>query len=212
MLDPQTYLQMMTTLFITVDPIAAAPLFLTLTAQDTPPMRASVANRASLTMTLLLLGTLAAGGFVLNLFSIRVASFRVVGGILFLLMALDMLRARAHSARITREEETEATAREDVAVVPLGIPMLAGPGAISTVILFANHPFDWRHMLILTAMIVLVGVMTWGLLRLAAPIGRYLGKTGINVVNRLMGILIGAIGIEYLSRGIAELLPALAGK
>lgn len=209
MLELREYFQMFTTLFIMVDPIAAAPLFLSLLSHEPPAVQNRAARRAATTMTLLLLGTLAIGGWVLHFFGIRVASFRMIGGILFLLMSLDMLRAKPRGARITHEEETEAGQKEDVAIVPLGIPMLAGPGAISTMILFANHPFHWAHIGILVAMIGGLGLITWAMLRLSQPIGKLLGQTGINVLNRLMGILIGAIAIEYLMAGLRELLPAL---
>lgn len=209
MLAMREYLQMFTTLFIMVDPLAAAPLFLSLLARETQESQHRAARRAAWTCTLLLLGTLAIGGGVLTFFGIRVASFRMIGGILFLLMALDMLRAKPHGARITKQEEQEAGEKEDVAIVPLGIPMLAGPGAISTVILFANHPFDWAHMGLMAVMIVVIGFLSWVILRLAAPMGRLLGQTGINVLSRLMGILIGAIAIEYLAAGLKELLPML---
>lgn len=210
MLELREYLQMFTTLFIMVDPIAAAPLFMSLLGREPVEAQHRAARRAAWTMTFLLWGTLAIGGGVLTFFGIRVASFRMIGGILFLLMALDMLRAKPHGARITHQEELEAGAKEDVAIVPLGIPMLAGPGAISTVILFANHPFHWGHMALLFAMIGVIGALSWGMLRLSAPMGRILGQTGINVLSRLMGILIGAIAIEYLTAGLKELLPFLA--
>lgn len=206
-------LRMFITLFIVVNPVGAAPLFLSLTARSAPAECNRIAARAGVTTALLLLGTLLVGTWVLQLFSISVASFRVIGGILFLLMSLDMLGAKPRSAKITPEEEHEAEGRADPAIVPLGTPMLAGPGAISTVILYSNSlaqpPIVWSRYLALVGLIAVVGVLSWLTLRLAGPIGRVLGTTGVNVLTRLMGVVMGAIAVEYMVKGLRELLPIL---
>jgi multiple antibiotic resistance protein len=201
---------MLLTLFVVLNPIGAAPLFLSLTAAWKSEDRNRAARRAAIATTCVMLGALTLGGWILALFSIRIPSFRVIGGILFLLMALDMLRAKPRSARITPEEEDEATGREDIAIVPLGTPMLAGPGTISTIILWSEHAGGWIEYAILVGLIAAMGITTWLLLRLAAPMGSFLGTTGINVLTRLMGIILGALGVESMVNGLSELLPLLS--
>ena len=201
---------MLLTLFVVLNPIGAAPLFLSLTGTWSPADQKRAARRTAIATTLVMLGALVLGGPVLALFSIRIPSFRVIGGILFLLMALDMLRARPRSARITPEEEDEASGRDDVAIVPLATPMLAGPGTISTIILWGQHYTAWPGYVVVLGLIAIIGFSTWVLLRLAAPMGAFLGTTGINVLTRLMGIILGALGVEYMVNGLTELLPALA--
>ena len=214
MLDAQEIIKMFVTMFIVVNPVGAAPLFLSLTSRSTSLECNRIAWRAGLTTALLLLGTLLVGSWVLQLFSISVASFRVIGGILLLLMGLDMLGAKPRSAKITAEEETEAEGRDDPAIVPLGTPMLAGPGAISTVILyshsFSHDPATWVRFITLVACILGVGILSWLTLRVAGPIGRILGNTGVNVLTRLMGVVMGAIAVEYMVAGLKELLPILS--
>lgn len=207
------------TLFVVLNPIGAVPLFLSLTGNWGPRERNRVARRAAFGTTCVMLGSLIFGGAILAIFSIRIPSFRVIGGILFLLMSLDMLRAKPRSARITQEEEDEATQREDIAIVPLATPMLAGPGTISTIILWAEHartlqtPSDqWTNFAVLVGLILVVGFSTWILLRLSAPMGNFLGNTGINVLTRMMGIILGALGIEYIFNGVTQLLPGLTTK
>lgn len=210
-LDAGQILKMLLTVFVVLNPIGAAPLFLSLTATWTPEDRYRAARRTAIATTLVMLGSLALGGAILNLFSIRIPSFRVIGGILFLLMALDMLRAKPRSARITPEEEDEAAGHEDISVVPLATPMLAGPGTISTIILWSDRAAgNWAEIGLIVALIAVIGLATWILLRLAAPLGRILGTTGINVLTRLMGIMLGALGVEYMVNGLTELLPSLA--
>lgn len=202
-------LKQLLTLFVALNPIGAAPLFLSLTSTWTAADRNRAARRSAIATTLVMLGSLAFGGFLLMLFSIRVPSFRVIGGVLFLLMALDMVRARPRSARITPEEESEASSREDIAIVPLATPMLAGPGTISTIILWGEHARSIEQTAVLVALIVTIGFSAWIVLRLALPIGRFLGNTGINVLTRLMGIVLGALGVEYIVKGLGELVPGL---
>ena len=137
---------------------------------------------------------------------ISIAAFRVGGGILILLMAVDMLHARRSRSSHTAEENQEAVDRDSVAVVPLAIPLLAGPGAISTVILDAHTLSAWSQRLILSAIILGAAFTIWLSLTLAAPITERLGKTGNNILSRLMGLILAAIAVEFIVNGMMTLL------
>lgn len=197
-------------IFVIVNPIGAIPVFLSLAPGAGAPERSRVAARAATAATCVLLASALAGEAALRFFGIGVPSFRVGGGILVLLIAVDMLLARPSRARSTPEESAEAGGREDIAVVPLAVPLLAGPGAISAVILHAEQAGALADRLVLSGAILLVGIVCWVALRLAVPIGARLGATGINVLTRLMGLILAAIAVEFLAAGVRDLLPALA--
>ncbi|HSV73034.1 MAG TPA: MarC family protein, partial [Chthonomonadales bacterium] len=199
--DLGTYLKTLITLFVIVDPVGAVAVFLTLTAHHLPADRHSMAWRAAGAATLVLVGSALAGRVVLEVFGIGLASFRVAGGLLLLVMSLDMLNARPSRSRQTPEENQEAEAREDIAVVPMAIPLLAGPGAISTVILLVESKAAGPGFWPLLSMIGIVGLGTAILLRLAAPVGRRLGRTGSNILIRVMGLLLAAIAVEFIAAG-----------
>ncbi len=126
-----------------------------------------------------------------------------------MLLAITMFNAQLSGSKATPEETKEAEKKDDIAIVPLAIPLLAGPGAISTVIIFGEHPSDWGHKGLLIACCVLVSITVWITLRMAIPIGAWLGKTGINIVTRLMGLLLAAIAVEIIAGGLSKLLPGL---
>lgn len=197
-------------LFVIVNPLGAVPVMLSLSPAQTIEERRAMALRSSLAMTLILLGAAFGGEAVLKLFGIGVPSFRVGGGILLLLVAVDMWHARQSGSRHTPEEDAEALAKEDISVVPMGTPLLAGPGAISAVILYAQRAPDSLTIPGLAGVILLVGVTCWAILRLAVPVGNRLGRTGINILTRLMGLILAAMAMEFVAGGARELFPALA--
>lgn len=211
MLDAAELLKMAVALFVMIDPIGAAPIFLSLTARHTPKERARIALIAVTTAVVLLVATALVGRLALNMFGISIASFRLVGGILFLLIGLDMLNVRPSRTRHTPEEDTEAASRHEMALVPLGIPLLAGPGAIGTVLLLAHNSPAPAVRGAVIGVICGIGLVVYVVLRLAGPLGRLLGATGINILTRLMGLVTGAIGIEQIAAGAKELFPVLAG-
>lgn len=150
------------------------------------------------------------GQALLRLFSISVPAFKVGGGILILLMAIAMLHARMSGARHTAEEGAEAREKEQVGVVPLGVPLLAGPGAISTVIIYAHGGTGWTHILLLLAEIWLVAGLVWLSLHLGEDVTRVLGGTGLNIATCIMGLLLAAIAVGFVTQGLTVLLPGLA--
>jgi len=193
-----------------LNPLGAVPLFLGLTTGQSRAARMRTARLATFAVVSILVAATWLGQPILDFFGVRIASFRVGGGILLLLMSISMLQARLSGAKQTEEEAAEAEGRDSVGVVPLGIPLLAGPGAISLAIVEAQSEGPGVR-LALTGMILLIGALIWLILRLSEPIGTVLGKTGINIVTRLMGLLLAAVAIEMIVTGLGALLPGLAG-
>jgi multiple antibiotic resistance protein len=206
----RTSAQIATALFVIADPAAAIPIFITLTSGNTAQERKRIASVTALTVATVLVSSIFLGEPLLRLFGISIASFRVGGGILILLMAISMLNARVSRTHSTPEEMQEGTEKEDPAVVPLGIPLLAGPGAISTVVIYAHQAKDLYDTIFLVVAGLFVAFTVLILLRLADPLRELLGKTGINIISRLMGLILTAVAIEFIAGGLAQLLPGLA--
>lgn len=200
------YLKFFAGLLAILNPIGVIPIFINLTQNQTAKERYRTAFTAATTV-----GVVLAGELILNFFGINIASFQVGGGILILLNALSMLQANVGPTRQTAEEAQETQEKEQVAVVPLGVPLTAGPGAISTVILYGHKPALFGRYIILLIGIVMVAIIVWLAFRLAPLISRALSRTGINIVTRLMGLIMAAIGIEFIAAGLRVLLPALTG-
>ena len=204
------YLKFFTTLMVILDPVGVVPIFLSITPHHTDDERRHIARTATITVAAVLSICAFAGQPVLTLFGISVASFRGGGGIIFLLMAGAMVQAHPRRAKQTAEEQREAVDKEHVAVVPLAIPLLAGPGAISTMIIYGQRGEGPVHYAAVIGIAVAAATTLWIALRLANPIRRLLGTTGINVVVRVMGLLLAALAVEFIATGLAELLPGLA--
>ena len=196
-------------IFVLIDPIGAIPVYLSVTPSYTPAEHRRTVRRIAVATTLILLGSLAIGGPALALLGISIPAFRVAGGLLILLMALGMMRAIPGGARPTQEEATAAAEKPDIAVVPMATPLLAGPGAIGAMIVYGHIRATVVNYLVLAAIAALVGGSAWLALRMAAPIGVRLGKTGINVLTRIMGLLLAAIAVEMAANGLRDLFPAL---
>lgn len=194
-------------LFAVVTPFAAIPIFLTLTEGQSARERGAIARAAVLTVFVVLAIAALAGDVVLRLIGTSLDSFRVGGGLVLLLMALSMLSAQVSSVQQTQEEAREAEQRDAIGVVPLGIPLLAGPGAISSVIIQMQRGSGWGHTLVVLGCIALVCGLLWAGLALAVPIGRRLGKIGLNILNRLFGLLLTAIAVEIIVGGLRSLFP-----
>jgi len=193
-----------------VNPIGSIPVFVNLTANQSPAERHRTGLLAAVSVVMVLGVVLVTGEALLHFFGITVSSFRVGGGILILLMSISMMNARMSPVKQTEEEAQDAAEKHSVAVVPLGIPLLAGPGAISTVIVYAHSDSSLTHHLLLGAEILGVAGAVWVSFRLAPFIASKLGRTGINVVTRIMGLIMAAIGIEFIANGLKELLPGLS--
>ncbi len=204
------YLKFFAGLVAILNPIGVIPIFINLTYNQTAAERNRTALVSATTVGVVLAVSLLCGELILNFFGISVASFQVAGGILILLNSMSMLQAKMGATRQTEEEAQETAEREDVAVVPIGVPLTAGPGAISTVILYGHKPALFGRSVILIGGIAVVALIVWMAFRLAPLISRALSRTGINIVTRLMGLIMAAIGIEFIASGLRILFPSLA--
>ncbi len=198
-------------LFVIIDPFAAVPIFLVLSRDYTRAEKRRVANITAVTVLAVLVAAALTGETLLVTMGTSLASFRVGGGIVLLIMALAMLRAQTDTTRTSPAEEAEAEDRNAIAVVPLAIPLLAGPGSISNVIIQMHRSSLDLHGLIVIGIITLVCIILWLVLRAAVTIGKMLGQTGLNIINRLFGLILAAIAIEIMANGLKQLFPVLAG-
>jgi multiple antibiotic resistance protein len=199
--------------FFVVDPIATVPVFLSITARDSIDGRRQVARQAAIAAGILLSLFAAAGGVIFQAFGISLGAFKIAGGIMLLLMSIDMMRAQASSTRTTAEEQTESrdqTARAELAIVPLAIPMLAGPGAIATVmVLMSKAAWQPTRTIAVFLAIVVTCAVAWLLMRSAAAAERLMPKTMMHALERVMGLLLAAVAVEFMVGGIRDLLPTL---
>jgi multiple antibiotic resistance protein len=186
-----------------LDPISAIPLMLALTPGYSARQRMRVAFVASATVFVTLIVASLLGEEILAFFAISPDLFRVAGGLLVLLIAISMIRpGGGHGGG---EEEVKADPHHDPAIVPLGIPLIAGPGPIAAAILFANHPHPtWDNMSAHAAGIVVVTLITLGCLLAATQIERILGKVGMRVAIQVMGLILAAVGIEMIVGGLTD--------
>ena len=197
-------------LLVIVNPIGMAPIFVSLTENYSESDKRSVIRTATIAVTCLLIGSALIGESTLNLFGVSLPAFRVAGGILLLLMAISMLHAKHPRIKFTPGEELEAAEKDNIAIVPLAIPLLAGPGAISTTILFSSQAQGMFDYLWLIFSCIVVGLVVFVTFKLSTKLAHLLGKTGINIVTRLFGILLAAIGVEFITKGLEVLLPGLS--
>jgi len=204
------YIKLLAGLISVVDPIGAIPIFLSLTANRPLADRRHTAWVCALAVAAVLLASLLGGEVVLGLFGIGIPAFRVAGGILILLMGISMLHASPDRSRQTPAERVDSYEKESVAVVPLAIPLLSGPGAISAMIVYSHEKCScWQHYLLVSLTIGTVALIVLATLWTAPKIASLLGKTGMNVVTRIMGLVIFAIAVEFIAEGLAELFPVL---
>ena len=203
-------LSTVTTLFFVVDPPAAAPIFLSMTANDSAEHKRRTAFRASVATFIALALFAALGGLIFRLLGISLGAFRIAGGILLFLLAVDMLRAQRSRQRTSPEEEAEGADKADVSIFPLAIPMLAGPGAISTVMVLVSRVEHYWHYVVILAAIAITAVGIYFTLRGALVIERRLGQTGLNVLQRVMGLILAAVAVQFVIEGIQAVLPGFA--
>lgn len=199
-------------IFFVVDPFAAVPLFLAMTEADSPAKRRSIARRAAITTAVMLMAFAFLGRYIFSLFGVTLPAFRIAGGVLLLLLAIDMVRAQPSRTRSSPEETREGVEKDDVAIIPLAIPMLSGPGAIATVMVLTAQAKGWVEHAVVVGSILVTALFSYIVLRGAQLAERVLKKTGLNIVNRLMGMVLCAIAVQFIVIGLAEMWPALAVK
>ncbi len=207
MLDFTEYAKIFISLFAIIDPVGIIPIIIAFTAGMSAQRRERVGRMASLSVLGILIASLLLGEMILEFFGVSIHSFRTAGGILLLLISITMLIG--DKPGLAPSESTDGDATTSVAIVPLSTPLLAGPGAISTVILDAHKASVAGHYAMLALIMVLLSISVWLTFLIAPWISRRLGKSGINIFTRLMGLLLAAIAVEFIAGGLRGLFPAL---
>jgi multiple antibiotic resistance protein len=201
----QYFVVTLTSIFFLVDPFAAIPAFLVITADAGQKEHRRLARKAALTCFIVLSAFALTGSLIFRFFGITLPAFQIAGGIILILMGLEMLQARRSATHETPGETAEGASKEDAGIIPLGIPMLAGPGAISTVmVLMGPSPSWWKIEVVLIA-ITVTSIASFFILAAAERVGKFLGETGIRILMRLMGLLLTAIAVQFIVNGLAEL-------
>jgi len=192
-------------IFFIVDPLAAIPSFLVMTAEDDEPKRRRMARQAAWTCLLVLSLFSLAGSLIFKLLNITLPAFKIGGGIILFLVAFDMLQARRSGTQEVTEERQEGAEKEEIGVTPLGIPMLAGPGAISTVMVLMGQSRNWWQAVPVFAAIGVTALVSYYVLAGANRVRRFLGETGIRILMRLMGLVLTALAVQFVLNGMMDL-------
>jgi multiple antibiotic resistance protein len=193
-----------TSVFFLVDPFAVIPMFLAITADSPQNERRLMARRSAWTCAIVLSVFALAGSLIFKMFGITLPAFKIAGGIILLQIGMDMLQARQSGTKVTPEETQEGTAKEDASIIPLGMPMLAGPGAISTVMVLVGESHTVVQHVVVYATILLTAYLSYLILAGADGVRRYLGETGIRILMRLMGLLLVALAVQFVANGLTD--------
>lgn len=198
------YVAIVVTIFALVDPIGALPFFVALTEGFDAADRKIVMDRAVLVLASVLAVFALVGRFLFEAFGLTLAAFEIAGGVLLFIVAYDMLHGEVTRTKLSTEDRAEAIARRDeISVVPLGIPLLAGPGAISTVMIYEGSAGnDLLVVLVVFIAIAITTAATFLILRYGQKIFQYLGKTGIMAMTRVLGLLLAAVGVQFVINGV----------
>jgi multiple antibiotic resistance protein len=191
-----------TSVLFIVDPFAVIPTFLAMTMRDPPAQRRVLARRGAWTCAITLTAFALGGSIIFKIFGITIGAFKVAGGVLIGLNALDMVQARRSQQRETPVETAEGIQKDDISIMPLGVPMLAGPGAISTVMVLALGAKSTAATIAVYVSILLTALITYFVLSAATLVERRLGQTGMRILTRLMGLVLSAIAVQFILDGI----------
>jgi multiple antibiotic resistance protein len=191
-----------TSILFIVDPFAVVPTFLAMTERDSPAQRRVLARRGAWTCAITLIAFAAGGSLIFQIFGITIGAFKIAGGLLLGLNALDMVQARRSQQRETPAEKAEGIQKEDIGIMPLGVPMLAGPGAISTVMVLALGSKGPLVTAAVYVSIILTALISFYVLAAASIVERRLGQTGMRILTRLMGLVLLAIAVQFVIDGV----------
>jgi len=195
----------LSSIFFLVDPFAALPTFLAVTEGQDTRRRFRTARKASLTAFVVLTTFSLIGQYIFHIFGITLPAFEIAGGVILLLIGLDMLEAKRSPTQESPKETRAAQAKDDVGIVPMGIPMLAGPGAITSVMVLVGQAQARWQMAAILGSIALTALVCFAVLGSAAKVARILGETGIRILVRIMGLLLVAIAVQYFVNGLQDL-------
>jgi multiple antibiotic resistance protein len=195
----------LSSIFFLVDPFAALPTFLAVTAGVDPKRRKKMAWKASVTAMVVLSVFAVVGQRIFDMFGIKLPAFEIAGGVILLLIGLDMLEAKRSPTQESHEEAAAAAQKEDAGIVPLGIPMLAGPGAITSVMVLVGQAQTKWQMVAILASIFITAAICYLVLGNSDRVARALGETGVRILVRIMGLLLVALAVQYFVNGMADL-------
>ncbi|MEC5318845.1 YchE family NAAT transporter [Brenneria populi subsp. brevivirga] len=203
------YIKFFIGLFALINPIGILPVFISMTNYQAAEGRDKTNLTANFSVVVILWISLFFGDSILRLFGISIDSFRIAGGILVMTIAMSMISGKLGEDKQNKQEKTETANRESIGVVPLALPLMAGPGAISSTIVWSSRYHEWRNLAGLSLTIALFAFCCWLLFRAAPLLVKILGQTGINVITRIMGLLLMSLGIEFIVTGVKALFPGL---
>ncbi len=196
-------------LIVIINPIMVTSIFITLTTNASPETKCAIIQKTTIIAFTVLLAFAIFGTIIFKFFSITIGAFQIAGGIILFSVAMGMLHAQAPRINQTPEELAEAMNRDDIAVVPLAIPMVSGPGSITTVIVLSGEAHSTPMLVILFLSIIVAMGIVFVTLRNAARIQKFLGPSGLNITARLMGLVLSAIAVQFIIHGIGSILPEL---
>lgn len=202
------YLAFIVSVFAVMNPMVAIPVYLSVVEGMTREQRRGIPRKTAFSAFVVMVTAFFLGETILWIFSVSVPALRIAGGLLLASMAWSMLQARTSRTRQTSEEKEEAPERGSVAIVPLAIPVTAGPGAISLMIIAATYPNPIEGKIAIILAVLLVCLVLWAFLGMAERVQAMLGTTGMNVVTRIMGLIMLAVAMEFLTGGLSEKFPA----
>ena len=199
-------------IFAILNPLGAIPVYLSMTANKSEIEIKRIAIKTAIAVAMILVISIWTGSAILEFFGVTMPAFRIASGLLVLLVAISMFHAQTSGASHTDQETIEAAHKDDIAIVPLAIPLLAGPGAISLVIVNVNQMDQWLEKVLLTFGVFILSVIIWLTLRIANSLGKLMGTAGINTATRIMGLLLAAMAVQFMILGIVDAFPGLAYK
>ncbi|RKS84530.1 MarC family membrane protein [Orbus hercynius] len=208
-MELQIYVKFLVGLFAIVNPVGLLPVFISLTDNLDSEARNQTNRLANIAVAVILIISLLAGSFILDLFGISLNSFRIAGGLLVAMIGLSMINGKLGENKHTKEDLSESMTKTSVAIVPLALPLMGGPGAITSMIVWGTNYYSFGYLVGFIICIVIFCGCCWLLFRSAPFIIRTLGKSGLNVVTRIMGLLLMALGVEIMVGGIRDLFPGL---
>lgn len=192
------------------NPVGNLAIYASLTADNTPAERRHTAAVAGMAIAIILVVVVWSGDFIMRAFGLTVAGFETAGGLIIVLLGLSMLHGQTSAMHHTKEEGAEAATKNSIAVVPMAIPIIAGPGAMTTIIIQVQKFDDFGDKVAITGVCLGISVLLWLAFSVATPASRMLGVAGVNIVTRIMGMILAAIALQMLANGLKGLLPGLA--
>lgn len=211
MLEFDVYIKIFLGVFAIMGPYSLLPIFIDLTQHKSKQEKNDLAKRATIAGFLVAFFSVWIGSYILGFFNISIPAFRVAGGMLLLISAFGMLSGKVPGTKQTPEELKEAQiSNRDLAIVPMAIPLIIGPGAISTIIVFSSYSSSFVHLAIMSIIVLIPIINIFVFLKIAVKISDKLGLIGINVITRLMGLILASIGVEFMASGLIKLFPGWA--